>query len=590
MKPVVAWSDYGKIPSFVATCALSWLVAACTARPAEHLPAAEPARPAVTTLGWATATPTAGAPPASVASATPAVAVPGKGECADGIDNDGDGLVDWMSDLGCTGRDDATEGGKPSGTLEHGFTVLEQGRGGRIIYVSSSEGNDANGGFAPRPNGSDGPKRTLAGGAAALRSGQPDWLLLRRGDRWHESLVLASSGRSPSEPLVIAGYGPSLELPLVEGTIDGKNLDNVVVANLHLRFSGRDTGMVGFTQTSHVLIEGLLMDGGADCIGGVGTSAMLDWRVRRNVCVRAWNGGAYFEWVHGLLLEDNVIYRPGAYSDNHAFYIARRGNADVVTRGNIILMDKPKGDGITQRPGGLSEGTVVVAADWQGINLGACNDGDEPKCYPKVPVVIRGNLLLDGKKLGGGISIDCPFALPGAEVSDNIVANARPESLPAVTTCSPDMVFRRNVLYDARIELRRGGKVSWLDNTFYGTRAQPLVVVDDPNALAQLTARGNRYFSRAERKLWFDMPGPGDFAVWQKATGETGNDRAVTFADPERTLAKYNASLGGAPEREAFFLETIRQTRLFYRDAYGAPAVIAYFREGLGRPRPDAAH
>ena len=46
----------------------------------------------------------------------------------------------------------------------------------RIIYVSSSEGNDLNSGLSPSA-----PVRTLEAGYDLLRDGQPDWMLLKRG-------------------------------------------------------------------------------------------------------------------------------------------------------------------------------------------------------------------------------------------------------------------------------------------------------------------------------------------------------------------------------------------------------------------------
>lgn len=98
-------------------------------------------------------------------------------ECNDGVDNDGDGLVDWQNDLGCWGPDDNTEGGLPSGSIDNGWTVYERLPNTRIIYVSSSTGSDSNSGFSP-----DDPVATIEKGLVLMRSGYPDWLLFKRGD------------------------------------------------------------------------------------------------------------------------------------------------------------------------------------------------------------------------------------------------------------------------------------------------------------------------------------------------------------------------------------------------------------------------
>ena len=40
-------------------------------------------------------------------------------QCNDGIDNDGDGLVDWQYDLGCYNASDTTEGGVAAGLYKY---------------------------------------------------------------------------------------------------------------------------------------------------------------------------------------------------------------------------------------------------------------------------------------------------------------------------------------------------------------------------------------------------------------------------------------------------------------------------------------
>lgn len=74
----------------------------------------------------------------------------------------------------------------------------------RMVYSSSSAGNDANDGLSAAT-----PKKTIAAAVALLREGFPDWLLLRRGDEWNEGLGgLVMGGRSEVEPVVVTGYGP----------------------------------------------------------------------------------------------------------------------------------------------------------------------------------------------------------------------------------------------------------------------------------------------------------------------------------------------------------------------------------------------
>lgn len=56
-------------------------------------------------------------------------------ECSDGIDNDGDGLVDWQRDLGCHGPADTSEAALARGQ-EDGSSTLDVGSASLVVFVS----------------------------------------------------------------------------------------------------------------------------------------------------------------------------------------------------------------------------------------------------------------------------------------------------------------------------------------------------------------------------------------------------------------------------------------------------------------------
>jgi len=99
-----------------------------------------------------------------------------------------------------------------------GWTQFVPSADSRIIYVSSSTGNDSNDGLSALS-----PKRTIVAGADLMRNGFPDYLLLKRGDRFDESGLRNSfgswqaSGRSETEKMLISAYGtgfdPQLSCP-----------------------------------------------------------------------------------------------------------------------------------------------------------------------------------------------------------------------------------------------------------------------------------------------------------------------------------------------------------------------------------------
>ncbi|CAN0564815.1 unnamed protein product, partial [Laminaria digitata] len=159
---------------------------------------AQPSVDASPDAGSPDAAPDAGPPDSGDAGPQP------MGECTDGVDNDGDGLVDWQHDLGCWGPGDNTEGGIQAG-LDNGWSVFEPSADTRIVYVSNSTGDDAWSGLAPEFNGTDGPKKTVRAGISVLRDGRPDWLLFKRGDVWVDEPLgnWPISGRSEQEAAII---------------------------------------------------------------------------------------------------------------------------------------------------------------------------------------------------------------------------------------------------------------------------------------------------------------------------------------------------------------------------------------------------
>src|SRR3954462_5008328 len=84
-----------------------------------------------------------------------------------------------------------------------GFTVIGPSADSKVIYVSSSQGNDGNAGTSVNA-----PVKTIAKGKSLLRNGMPDQMLLKKGDAWYESIGTGGlSGRAADEPMVIGSYG-----------------------------------------------------------------------------------------------------------------------------------------------------------------------------------------------------------------------------------------------------------------------------------------------------------------------------------------------------------------------------------------------
>ena len=135
--------------------------------------------------------------------------------------------------------------------------------------------------------------------------------------------------------------------------------------------------------------------------------------------------------ISGFLVEDNVIYDPATdHGGGHGMYITTEGNSGVVTRGNIVHFGS-HGDGIKQRPGGVTEGNLVMGVESSSIHYDDSNPGG-------LSAIARGNLILErGGPDAGGITFYSGWM---GEMTDNIVADepanidARPFSAPNTVT------------------------------------------------------------------------------------------------------------------------------------------------------------
>lgn len=266
------------------------------------------------------------------------------GQCDDGIDNDGDGLVDWQYDLGCYNYADPTEGGHPSRYIEDGWTVFEPSKDTRIIYVSSSEGRDSNDGRSPRT-----PKRTVKAAKALLRNGRPDWLLFKRGDVWKDETLgfWSKSGRAHAEPMVLAGYGDSRARPRFDASSvwwkahqgGAREIRHLSIVGLHPYFYRKDPKHPEFTGQNVAAFQWLVNGGDIlfeDNYFEYGAPSLqleptLGFALRRNIFAKAYSlnshaQGLYTHIKAPLLIEENLFYH-GGWSDEFRFVVTP--NKDV---------------------------------------------------------------------------------------------------------------------------------------------------------------------------------------------------------------------------------------------------------------------
>ena len=445
---------------------------------------------------------------------------------------------------------------------EDGWTQITPSEDSRIIYVSSSTGDDSNDGLSEET-----PVRTLAKAASLMRNGYPDHMLLKCGDVWDGADARLGgfyrffNGRSESEPAVLSYYGTGSRPVVRFGSDGGSFIDHngqqrSYFAIVGLDFHGyrMDPDDPGFTRSvisnppalrfvgggSSILVEDCKFRFAEIVVQSYGDYQYKDFRLRRSIVVDAYArgttdystnrrpSGIYASGVDGLLIEECVFDHNGwnerfedtkANMYNHNMYLQYNnvGNG-VVVRGNIVT--RASSHGIQGRPGGLYEDNLIVQN-----SIGLLLGYQEQQLQAGTFATARNNVILEGKLM-------------------DPVDNSNP----------------------------RTAAVWGLDLANLG---QATVSVER-NVVAHRRDKGSYSGIKSSRQaIYADN-------IQYKWGGGIGDMNNPEWPDPNRSVSSYHGTLGKEATLEAF-LEVVRNRGLReWPEEYTAYAVNEYIREGFG--------
>lgn len=239
--------------------------------------------------------------------------------------------------------------------MENGFTTIRPSKDSKLIYVSSSTGDDDNTCLSETS-----PCKTLRAGLAKMRNGYPDHLYLKRGDTWrNEQLIKLVSGRSEAEPAVIAYYGISGERPKLENSRTAFFAMNDSFANLHViglefsayqlvpehaEFTGKGMADILLTgKNNDILFEDNKFSYTNVVVQSAENESSSNIRLRRNIWIgdtasyakneERITANLFMQNAIGVLLEENVFY-PEKNASAVSIYVNE--NRDVEAHSNIF--------------------------------------------------------------------------------------------------------------------------------------------------------------------------------------------------------------------------------------------------------------
>src|SRR5665213_1584411 len=517
-----------------------------------------------------------------------------------------------------------------------GFTVVTPSSDSQLIYVSSS-GSDTNTGLS-----ASSPLATIAKAYGRLRNGYPDWILLKRGDTYHESFAnFADSGRSQQEPAVVTDYGdPSLPRPIVDAGannafVTGKSIQHVDVIGIAFTTSTHNPSSPNFNgkgqdgceddgTTTDLLVEDCSFSYFVNDINLVGNSGPINnITIRRCEILDSYSNsagthsqGMFAAYVDGLSIEDNVFDHDGWNTSvigatptifNHDCYLHSSNNGVVVT--NNIFADASS-FGLQARAGGIVDNNVFVN-NAHGMSFGLVNGATTRA--GGVSGEVEGNVYLadrqDPAGWGFGLVVGNLKVGGGTAISNNIFANgggalAAIQFQPGENVINPQqevglnsVTVNNNIVYNWGFDLAINPL--YADGTTGADGLSGLVVRDNQfqnNVPSRIVSHGNAYDSRYETWSgniyssftnstlhWFQLQGTLiSLAAWQAKIEPTAINQSIAFADPTRSVATYMGWQGQTATLAAFIAGARTQCQTSWNPLFFASAVATYIQGGFG--------
>lgn len=528
--------------------------------------------------------------------------------CADGIDNDGDGRIDWQEDLGCFGPSDDDERAEPR-AREDGFTTFDIPKDTRVVYVSSS-GDDGSRGADPAS-----PVRSLERATRLIQEAGHGFILLKRGDTLTTpGLGEFLSGRDAQHPVVIASYGNSLARPRVISDsffIDhnGHSGSHLVITGIELLPAQENQEPAGFRLVGSgddILIEDCHLKYGtvvAQSYNGVYRNFQfrknfVEQAYRKGTCDRSSRfrvSGMFSAAVVDMLLEGNVFDHNGWSEDhqdacgtmyNHNLYLNARS---LVIKDNILSRSSSMGLKLSANDEGeVQDVTVTDNFFYEGeIGVSVGGNGQVPRRFQDVR--IENNVFYAMGTLSGTGPTGRQLAW-GIEVKDNLRSVIRGNFFTAFA----------NVPNSYGVSLGGGNEedVIVTENVFDRISGTALLV-DANDTFARASIHKNRIVLK-DGSCALDQRGPQDQILYAKnavidarlghlfCTGGVAKDAAdpvvqgFTSTDQPsgttRTFLQYARSQG-YESVEVYLKAALAQSRLESSPALTAQSINAYLRK-----------
>ncbi len=444
------------------------------------------------------------------------------------------------------------------------------------LYVDSVNGSDSNTGLS-----SASPKKSWTAVVALARSGQPDWIHVKRGSVFTgTSFNIVPTGKSAEEPLVVTFYGTSGERP----RFDSAATASIFGTKRHIRYYGLEFKaykLDPFSEHFH--------------------TDRMDYRglERYKSNINVYGNHQYIHWIDCVFnFCELIIQTPGesAPFQSGPYFMHRCIFKGVYTStSSFHFSARPSGAYFDRLDGYEISECTYDKCGWNPIVAGAganmYNHDIYSQYYNTDKCVIKDSLLLNPSahglqfRQGGGV-FNCFFYRCSVSLTlgnhyggrawayNNVIHQGRTmrqgnANCIGTNTCTPAIwgldIAKMNAEGDPAGYQIHGNIVTMLcpieKDPTQSTGVKSAMRIGNPDFIPH-TATQNHFYK------------------WNTTT--QGTDQG--YPSPERTLKTYLATLGFASAEEEDFVETVINRPLgAWSDAWSAKGVNPYFRTGFGQ-------
>lgn len=452
---------------------------------------------------------------------------------------------------------------------EFGWTVLSPSNDSKIIYVSSSEGLDTNEGLSESS-----PVASLSKAVSLARNGFPDHILFKRGDKWDTSYGIGSfkSGRSASEPMVLAYYGDSGARPKfnIQSSFMSsfeQNRSNLVFMGLEWYAYKHDPNSPDFSSTEKVSIFNMVGYGDnfliEDCVANYASLGAFsatsgynykNLKIRRVIAVNSYAPdtytthelrtriqGVYISGTIGVLIEDCLF-------DHNGWNAQVPGSGPNMFNHNVYMQgDNPEPSKI------IIKNNIFSRASAHGVQLRS------------------GGTATDNLFIQNSININIGYDYLGHGMNNMLQYVKNPDN----TNVSNNVMLETRLMDSTNSAYPRTPSIFGIEGVLIPCHIQNNILVHNLNKGG--VAIGS-YNDINEIGGAVSKQGNIIYKYYKSRTKETDNPG---WLDPERKIAHYHKKLGKKASTESFIMEARKRPLRTWWVEYSAKQVNEFIRKGF---------